>query len=98
MTIKFVTNDKIEITTVKELVSILEASEKVIILDNDVVIKEIKFGKGQESKLTYTPHIIIHGMFIPKNLETIIEWINGDDHDRSKIQFLSPRHSMKSFF
>lgn len=98
MTIKFVGAKNTEIETLEQLIKALEESKMVKIFHNDSLIQTLKFGKGRESKLTFAPHILIHSAIIPKNLKTVIEWLEGDAHARSKVQFYSPKHGVKSFF
>ncbi len=45
----------------------------------------------------FSAQILLHG--VPaRNLEHVIEYIEGDAHDRSKVQFLSPEKGFKDFF
>lgn len=99
MNTKFIAAGNKEVTTLEELVETLDNAREIKIFVDSVQVSKIRFPKAKEGTFRnrFPAQILLHGERAG-NIKQVIRYIEGDAHDRSKVQFLSPGKGFKNFF
>lgn len=99
MTTKFIAAGNKELTDLDALVDTLESCREVKVFVDGVQVTKLRFSNSKKEGFSskFDAQIHLHG--VPaRNLDHVISYVEGDAHDRSKVQFLSPAKGFKNFF